>query len=182
MARASKMGGKKTKAKARKAIPAKGRKAAKTKRGVAIKRRKGRSVEAQLTLKTRELHEALAQQTATAEVLQVISTTSGDLTLVFDTMLEKAMHLCGAEFGVLGTYDGKTFRTAAARGLPDKYAAHRARSTGDYGPGTAPFRHLQGEPLVHIVDLMDSEAYRAGEPNRRALVDLGGARCLLCVP
>ncbi|MCP4615307.1 MAG: GAF domain-containing protein [Bradyrhizobium sp.] len=176
------MGGKKTKAKARKAIPAKSRKAAKTKRGVAIKRRKGRSVEAQLTLKTRELREALAQQTATAEVLQVISTTSGDLTLVFDTMLEKAMHLCGAEFGVLGTYDGKTFRTAATRGLPDKYAAHRARSTGDYGPGTAPFRHLQGEPLVHIVDLMDSEAYRAGEPNRRALVDLGGARCLLCVP
>ena len=190
MARASTTGGKKSKAKARKASLAKGRrtaKAAKTKRriGPAAKPSKGRSVselEARLKIKTRELDEALAQQSATAEVLQVVSNSSGDLPLVFDTMLDKAMHLCGAEFGVLAIYDGKTFRTAAARGLPGKYVAYRARSTGDYGPGTAPFQHLQGEPIVHTVDLMDSDAYRAGEPNRRALVDLGGARCLLCVP
>jgi two-component system NtrC family sensor kinase len=185
MARLSKTGGKTSKAKARKASPAKGRKTTKTKRRVAPKPRKGRSVaelEAQLELRTRELDQALEQQKATAEVLQVISNSSGDLPRVFDTMLDKAMHLCGAEFGVLGIYDGKTFQTAATRGLPEKYAAYRARSTGDYGPGTAPFRHLQGEPLVHIVDLIDSDAYRAGEPNRRALVDIGGARCLLCVP
>lgn len=80
------------------------------------------------------------------------------------------------------TPSSELFKTAAARGLPDKYAAHRARSSGDYGPGTAPFRHLQGEFLVQIVDLKDSDAYRTGEPNRRALVDLGGARSLLCVP
>src|SRR6201999_576318 len=122
------------------------------------------------------------QQAATAEVLQVIGNSSGDLARVFDTMLDKAMQLCDAEFGVLGNYDGKLFRTAAARGLPAKYATHRARSSGDYGPGTAPYRHLQGEPLVHIVDLKDSDAYRACEPIRCALVDLGGARCLLCVP
>ena len=184
MARVPKKGktAKAAKSKARKASPAKGRSPAKVRRGVAARQPKARSVEAQLALKTAELHDALAQQLATAEVLQVISGSSGDLALVFDTMLDKAMHLCGAQFGVLAAYDGKTFRTAAARGLPDKYAAHRRRSTGDYGPGTAPFRHLQGEAVVHIVDLKDSDAYRAGEPNRRALVDLAGARCLLCVP
>jgi signal transduction histidine kinase len=52
----------------------------------------------------------------------------------------------------------------------------------DYGPGTAPARLLEGEPHVEFVDLLESDAYRAGEPNRRALVDLGGARSLLAVP
>ncbi|HZC97782.1 MAG TPA: GAF domain-containing protein, partial [Bradyrhizobium sp.] len=132
--------------------------------------------------RTNDLSESLQQQTATAEVLTVISNSSGDLPKVFDAMLDKAMHLCGAEFGVLTTYDGRVFKTAATRGLPVKYAAYRAHNFGDYGPGTAPFRLLEGEPLVQIVDLMDSDAYRAGEPNRRALVDLGGARSLLCVP
>ena len=183
----SKTGSKGRKANARAASPAKSKKIAKTKRRIAraAKPNKARSftaMEAQLKLKARELDEALEQQKATAEVLQVISNSSGDLPLVFDTMLDKAMHLCAAEFGVLAIYDGKVFRSAATRGLPKKYAAFRSHSTGDYGPGTAPFQHLQGEPLVHIVDLMDSDAYRAGEPNRRALVDLGGARCLLCVP
>ena len=52
----------------------------------------------------------------------------------------------------------------------------------DYGPGTAPDRLLRGEPIVEITDLLESDAYRKGEPNRRALVELGGARCLLAVP
>ncbi len=185
MARRSKTDSKTSKKKARKASPARGSKTAKTRRRITPKQRDGRSVaelEARLELRTKELDQALEQQKATAEVLQVISNSSGDLPLVFDTMLDKAMYLCGAEFGVIAVYDGMIFRTAATRGLPEKYVAFRAQSTGDYGPGTAPFQHLQGEPLVHIVDLMDSDAYRAGEPNRRALVELGGARCLLCVP
>ncbi|MFL4968069.1 MAG: GAF domain-containing protein, partial [Xanthobacteraceae bacterium] len=72
--------------------------------------------------------------------------------------------------------------TAAMRGLPPAYAAYRFQHSLDYGPGTAPARLLQGEPVVHLLDLQESEAYRAGEPNRRALVDLGGARTLLAVP
>jgi GAF domain-containing protein len=132
--------------------------------------------------RTRELSEALEQQTATSEVLHVISSSAGDLAPVFDAMLGKAMQLCSANFGVLNTYDGKLFHTAATYGLPPAYDEHRRRQPLDYGPGTAPARLLQGEPVVEIEDLLESEAYRGGDPNRRALVDLGGARCLLAVP
>jgi len=132
--------------------------------------------------RTQELSESLEQQTATSEVLSVISSSAGDLAPVFDAMLGKAMHLCGADFGVLNTFDGELFRTAATRGVPPAYEKYRQNRTLEYGPGTAPARLLQGEPLVEIYDLLESDAYRTGEPNRRALVDLGGARCLLAVP
>jgi two-component system NtrC family sensor kinase len=132
--------------------------------------------------KTRDLTESLEQQTATSEVLSVISSSAGDLAPVFDAMLGKAMQLCGADFGVLNTFDGERFHTAATRGLPPAYDEYRRSRALDYGPGTAPVRLLQGEPFVELVDLLESDAYRTGEPNRRALVDLGGARSLLAVP
>jgi GAF domain-containing protein len=132
--------------------------------------------------RTCELTESLEQQTATAEVLGVISSSAGDLAPVFDAMLGKAMQLCSANFGVLNTYDGKSFQTAATCGLPPAYDEYRRRQPQEYGPGTAPARLLQGEPVVELSDLLESEAYRNGEPNRRALVDIGGARCLLAVP
>jgi GAF domain-containing protein len=132
--------------------------------------------------RTVELSEALEQQTATAEVLGVISSSAGDLAPVFDAMLGKAMQLCSANFGVLNTYDGKAFHTAATYGLPPAYDEHRRKQPQEYGPATAPARLLEGEPFVQFTDLLESEAYRNGEPNRRALVDIGGARCLLAVP
>jgi two-component system NtrC family sensor kinase len=132
--------------------------------------------------KTRDLTESLQQQTATAEVLSVISSSAGDLAPVFDAMLSKAMDLCGADFGVLNTFDGELFHTGATRGLPPAYDEYRRSQPLDYGPGTAPARLLRGEPIVEIADLLESDAYRKGEPNRRALVELGGARCLLAVP
>src|SRR5207244_11193717 len=103
---------------------------------------------------TRELREALAQQTATAEILQVINSSPGDLAPVFDTMLEKATRLCDAAFGVLNTYDGQRFRTVAPRRLPPAYAALRAQADHTYGPGTFPRRLLEGERLIHVVDLI----------------------------
>ncbi len=132
--------------------------------------------------RTLELSEALEQQTATSEVLSVISSSAGDLAPVFDAMLAKAMQLCSANFGVLNTYDGKLFHSAATYGLPPAYDEYRRKQPLDYGPGTAPARLLQGEPMVEIDELLETEAYRNGDANRRALVDLGGARCLLAVP
>jgi GAF domain-containing protein len=132
--------------------------------------------------RTLELTEALEQQTATSEVLSVISSSAGDLAPVFDAMLAKAMQLCSANFGVLNTYDGKLFHTAATYGLPPAYDEYRRSRPLDYGSGTAPARLLQGEPVVEINDLPESEAYRRGDANRRTLVDIGGARALLAVP
>src|SRR6478672_8433468 len=127
------------------------------------------------------LDEALAREAATAEVLPVINASPGDLKPVFDAMLEKAMRLCGAAFGQLGIYESERFRTAAQRGVPAAYVEYRRQNPPNYGPGTVPARILGGERVVHVLDLKEEDAYRAGEPNRRALVDLGGARSLLAV-
>jgi two-component system NtrC family sensor kinase len=128
-----------------------------------------------------ETREALEQQTATAEVLGVINSSLGDLGPVFDAMLEKAMRLCDAAFGALATFDGSTLRTAATRGVPPEYARFRMNNPPVYGPKTAPGRFILGERLIHNIDLKAEDAYREGDPNRRALVDIGGARTALQV-
>jgi GAF domain-containing protein len=137
--------------------------------------------EAELAECKAERDEALQRETATADVLRVINSSPGDLAPVFDAMLEKGMRLCGAAFGQLSTYDGARFYTTAQRGVPAAYVEFRARNQGTYGPGTVPMRIIGGERVIHVLDLMEEEAYRAGEPNRRALVDLGGARTCLVV-
>ncbi|MGH7061323.1 MAG: PAS-domain containing protein, partial [Stellaceae bacterium] len=129
-----------------------------------------------------ETREALEQQTATAEVLQVINSSPGELAPVFEAMLDKAMRLCEAAIGQLAVYEEGRFRTAATRGMPPAFVEYRRNNPPDYGRGTQPARLLAGEKLIHIADMMAEEAYRAGEPNRRALVDLGGARTSLMVP
>jgi GAF domain-containing protein len=130
-----------------------------------------------------ETREALERQTATAEVLQVINSSPGDLAPVFDAMLDNALRLCGGSFGELRTYDGERFRLAATHGVPTAYLQHYAQGeSGIYGPGTGPARILAGERVLHIPDLIATEPYQRGDPDRIALVELGGARADLLVP
>jgi len=128
-----------------------------------------------------ETREALEQQTATAEVLQVINSSPGDLAPVFDAMLEKALDLCEAAFGVMRTYDGSSFRPVAMRGLPPRYADYLAQTLDQPGPESPSQRIVDGEDLLHVTDVMQEERYRSGHPYTRALVDLGGARTVIVV-
>ena len=78
--------------------------------------------------RTRELTEALEQQTATAEVLQVISSSSGDLEPVFATILENATRICDSEFGNIYLWDSDVFRIVATHNTPPAFAEGRRRS------------------------------------------------------
>jgi hypothetical protein len=120
-----------------------------------------------LNERTIELNEALAQQTATAEVLGVINYSPGDLTPVFDAILEKALRLCEAAFGNLRVYDGKDFHPGATRGLPPRYAA-TWRQPRTNPPGSGARRALRGEDVIPVIDLMEEERYRSGHPYPRA--------------
>jgi signal transduction histidine kinase len=128
-----------------------------------------------------ELRESLEQQTATTHVLQVINSSPRDLTPVFEAMLEKAMTLCEADFGFLTVYDGDKFTPAAMRGVPDALAKYFAAGMDQPKPGEAHARILAGEDVVHNLDQKDEDVYRSGNPLRRAVVDLGGARSALVV-
>jgi len=128
----------------------------------------------------RQLDEALAREAALAEVLGVINSSPGDLALVFDAMLDKAMRLCGAAFGVLRTYAAGSFHLAASRGVPE--ALVQFLQTGWNPPaGGWGLQALAQEPFIHVIDATEDEGYRQGNPSRIALVELGGARTYLAV-
>jgi signal transduction histidine kinase len=140
-------------------------------------------LEKKVELRTAELSEALEQQTATAEVLRVISSSPGDLAPVFQAVLENAVRICDAKFGVLQRYDGEAFHPTAMVGVPPLFAEHLR----EYGPrrpsaGTGLGRVLATKAAVHITDVTEDAAYTAGDPLRRATADLGGARTFLAVP
>jgi two-component system, NtrC family, sensor kinase len=127
-----------------------------------------------------ERDQALARERALAEVLQVINSSAGDLAPVFDTLLDRALLLCEAPFGVLFRYDGAAMHLMAMRGdVLDKAGLEWFRT---WVPTGAMSEIVQGAPLVHIEDMRESEAYRKGVPSRVRTVEVTGARTMLWVP
>ena len=129
-----------------------------------------------------ETQKALEREAATAEILKVINNSPGDLAPVFDAILEKATLLCGASFSLLATYEGDDMhRFVAKRGVPPEFTDLFPGSVR-LGPETGLGRLVRGESFVHIRELSDDLGYSLGNPVRRFLVDVAGARSYLAVP
>ena len=129
---------------------------------------------------SRELNEALEQQTATSEVLRVISSSAGDLEPVFASMLENAVRICDAKFGNIYRWDGEALHLLAAHDTPAALVEVRRRSA--LRP-TALIRHMVATRTVaHVADLSASEDYVERHPAAVAAVELGGVRTALLVP
>src|SRR4029077_7433705 len=128
-----------------------------------------------------ETREALEQQTATAEVLQVINSSPGDLAPVFDTMLEKATRLCEAPFGILRTWDGQSFQFGAVYGEPRFRDWVRRRGPIRPNFDSSPLRRiLEGERVVRFVDVPGDEGYRATATFRK-MAEASGIRSAVWV-
>jgi GAF domain-containing protein len=126
--------------------------------------------------RTAELSEALEQQTATSEVLKVISSSPGELKPVFDAMLENATRICEAKFGLMHRYDNGVFQTAAVLNAPPAFAEY-IRQRGSFQPpaGTPLDRLLQSRDVIYTAD-------ETAESIPGVAARLGGARSLIAVP
>jgi hypothetical protein len=137
----------------------------------------------QLAEREAELTEALQQQTATAEVLQVINSSPGELAPVFETILGQATRLCDAAFGVVWTYDriARRYRPGVMHRAPEALAEFLS---GNYRAARSDVLNvLGGASFLHILDAAESDGYRRGANlQHRAMVDLGGVRTALAVP
>ena len=136
----------------------------------------------QVAALTQELKEAREQQTATAEVLKVISSSQGDLEPVFQAMLENAVRICDASFGMLFRFDAGLVSAEAMVGVPPQFAEFWRRGPQRPGPRTAFARMIEEKRTVHITDVRIEPAYVEGEPVFVAAVNFAGFRTLLTVP
>ena len=132
--------------------------------------------------RTRELSESLEQQTATSDVLQIISKSPGALEPVFSTILENATRICDATFGNVYTWNGDAFHLVAAHNTPPAFAESRKR--GAFRPSqTHPFSRLvETKEIFHIDDVAALPGYAARDPQIVEPVELGGIRTCLGVP
>jgi GAF domain-containing protein len=131
---------------------------------------------------THERDEALEQQTATSDVLQVISSSPGDLEPVFTTILENATRICEAKFGNVYLWDDDAFCLVAAHNTPPAFAESRKRAPFRPNPGH-PFRNLaETKEVFHIADVAALPGYAERDPQIVEPVELGGIRTCLGVP
>ena len=134
--------------------------------------------------RTRELSESLEQQTATSEVLQVISSSTGELQPVFQTMLENATRLCEASYANMFLWEGDAFRMVALHGdLPAELMEYWRIGTLFRPRTDVPIaRVAQTRQAVHVIDLREDRAYLSGDPLPVIAVDVAGARTLIAIP
>ena len=136
-----------------------------------------------LTERTDDLTEALEQQTATSEVLQVISSSPGDLQPVFATMLEKAVRLCDATFGNIYRWDGELSNLVASHNTPAALVEARRRLRIHFVPKDLVGQAIANKKAVHIADLAEHQDYiERSSPGAVAAVELGGVRTHVVVP
>jgi GAF domain-containing protein len=129
-----------------------------------------------------ELRESLEQQTATSEVLKVISSSPGELEPVFNAMLENAVRICGAKFGILYLSEGEGFRTVAMHDVPRAFAEERGRKPL-VNPKAGPLgRVMRTRQVAHITDITTEQGYAEGHRPLIALAELGGARTVVAAP
>jgi signal transduction histidine kinase/DNA-binding response OmpR family regulator/HAMP domain-containing protein len=143
-------------------------------------------LEKKVEQRTHELSESLDQQTATSEVLRVISSSPGDLKPVFETMLANAIRLCEAKFGSLFLREGDAFRNVCNIGERSGYTEWYRRKPmivlRDHHPRMPLARVAESKAVIHIPDLAAEQAYIDRDPRMIALVEAAGARSLLGVP
>jgi len=153
-----------------------------------LKAERGSAATAQETSVARFRHErdeALEQLAATSEVLQVISSSPGELELVFNAILENVTRICGAKFANLFLYDGNAFRIAAQLNPPAAYAERWRKQPVlrvDDNPRNPLARLTVTPEIIHITDLMAEPSYVERDPRFVALVEAAGARTHLNVP
>jgi two-component system NtrC family sensor kinase len=131
----------------------------------------------ELRRRTDDLTESLEQQTATSEVLQVISRSQGELDAVFNSILENAVRICGARFANLVLYDNTTLRVAAMHNAPSEFEKIRKKNPIVPIQGSAVAELVKTRQKVHILDLAAMPAY-AESP----LITAARARSMLAVP
>jgi class 3 adenylate cyclase/putative methionine-R-sulfoxide reductase with GAF domain len=136
----------------------------------------------ELRQRTDDLSEALEQQTATAEVLGVISSTPGELEPVFNAMLANATRLCGAKFGILYLREGDGFRAAALHDVPPAFAAERRNKLIFPPPDTTIGQVARTKRPVETPDMLEEQSYIDGNPHVVATARLSGMRTIFGVP
>jgi two-component system, NtrC family, sensor kinase len=139
----------------------------------------------ELRQRTDDLSEALERQTATSEVLQVISSSPGELQPVFEAMLENAVRLCEAKYGTLFLHEGDGFRLAATNGIPLGLAEDLRRAGPRRpGPNTALGRVGRTKQTAYIADALSEPGFFDIPPGftEPLLSKLAGARTLVAVP
>jgi GAF domain-containing protein len=132
--------------------------------------------------RTRQLSESLEQQTATSEVLHVISSSPGELEPVFEIMLTNAVRICGAKFGVLYLREGDAFRAGALHNVPPAFAEFMRRGPIRPGPDLPLGRVASTKQAVQCSDITKEQFYLDRDPVAVAGAELGGYRTVLAVP